>query len=158
MAYIPEDATWYLAELVEEITVGGEANNAVHVNVILLRADSPEKAFEKAMKHGKSDETTYLNPEDKLVTIHFCGLRDLLVIYEDLEDGAEILWEEYVGLSAEEMRNYIKPKERLSVFRPWDPPAVDRPNYASKEIVQEVEKFARHLRDAPEQSDAPSDS
>jgi hypothetical protein len=41
MAYIPKDAKWYIAELVMEFQIEGESRNVVHVNIVLIRADSP---------------------------------------------------------------------------------------------------------------------
>jgi len=32
MAYIPTDAQWYVAEIVEQITVEGDSRNVVHKN------------------------------------------------------------------------------------------------------------------------------
>ena len=52
MGYIPEDAKWYLADLVEEITVEGDPRNVVHTNMTLVRADSPEEAYQKAVQLG----------------------------------------------------------------------------------------------------------
>jgi hypothetical protein len=52
MGYIPEDAKWYLAEIVEEITVEEDSRNVVHRNLHLIRADSPEEAYRKAIELG----------------------------------------------------------------------------------------------------------
>ncbi|WP_127081917.1 DUF4288 domain-containing protein [Dulcicalothrix desertica] len=42
--------------------------NVVHVNIVLVRADSPEEAFDKAEELGRENEHTYLNPNHKTVT------------------------------------------------------------------------------------------
>ena len=47
MGYIPEGAKWYIAELIMECRINGEPRNIVHVNIILVRADSPQEAFQK---------------------------------------------------------------------------------------------------------------
>ena len=40
MAYIPEDAKWYLADIVLEITIEDDPRNVVHTNLVLISADS----------------------------------------------------------------------------------------------------------------------
>ena len=35
MAYIPSDAEWYIAELINEIAVEGETSNVVHRTFVL---------------------------------------------------------------------------------------------------------------------------
>ncbi len=136
MAFIPKNALWYIAEVVLEITVEGDDRNVVQVNYLLVRAQSPDEAHEKAMALGAEHQTTYLNPGHKTVTIAFLGLRNLSVVYESLEDGAELLYEEKVGVSHEALRVMICAKESLSVFRPIQ--ASSGPNYASEEIQQEA--------------------
>ena len=40
----------------KEITVEGESRNVVHTNLLLVRADSPEEAYEKALELGAEGE------------------------------------------------------------------------------------------------------
>ena len=75
MAFIPSDAKWYVAELIEEIRVEGDARNVVHRNLVLVGADSPEEAYQRALDIGSEHEATYDNLEGKKVTIAFRGLR-----------------------------------------------------------------------------------
>lgn len=89
MGYIPADATWYLAEIVEQIAVEGYPRFTVHTNTVLIRADSPEDAYTRAVELGTSHQMAYENPDGKQVTFTFRGLRELVVIHEKLEDGAE---------------------------------------------------------------------
>ena len=141
MGYVPKDAKWYIAEIVEEITVEGDPRNVVHVNFNLIRADSPEDAYEKALECGRQGETQYANPQGQLVRIRFCGLRDLNVIDYELEHGAELMFEKRVGVSVDELRRLITPKEKLEVFVPWRPPDLSKePDYASQEVLDEVER------------------
>lgn len=118
MPYIPPNAKWYLADMVEEITIEDEPNNMVHINLVLVRADFPEEAYEKALELGKESEISYLNTDGKWVRIIFRGLRGLNVIHDELEHGAELLYEEKIGLSDLDVRNLIRPKEALNVFAP----------------------------------------
>ena len=45
MAFIPADAKWYLAEIVEQISVEGDPRSVIHTNLVLVRADSPDEAY-----------------------------------------------------------------------------------------------------------------
>ncbi len=76
MACIPSDAKWYLAEIVEEIRIESEPQNTVHTNTVLVRADSPEEAYQSALALGKEGEITYTNPDGKTVNVYFRGLPD----------------------------------------------------------------------------------
>jgi hypothetical protein len=133
VAYIPSDAKWYVAELIQEITVEGDPRNVVHRNFVLIRADSPESAYNRALLLGQEGEVSYDNPAGKRVRIMFRGLSDLSVIYDELDHGAELLFEEKVGVSNEQIEKWVLPKEQLNVFRPSERP--DGPDYSSKEIM-----------------------
>ena len=135
--HIPEDATWYLAWLVQDITVEDDPRNVVHTSTRLIRADSPEEAYDKAMLLGSEEEATYENTQGKRVTITFRGLTDLNVIYEELEDGAELAFDEEVGVPEEEIGLMITEKENLTVFRNGGPP--EGPDYVDREIAEELE-------------------
>jgi len=141
MAYVPKDAKWFIAEIVEEITVQGDARNVVHLNYNLIRADSPEEAYTKALELGKGGETQYENSEGKLVSICFRGLHDLIVVYDELEHGGELMYDEKIGLSSGEVEKMIRPKDERAVFQPWEPPDFSQqPDYGAKEIIDEVER------------------
>lgn len=128
---------WYLADMVQEITVEGDSRNVIHINLKLIRAASPEEAFDKATALGRSFETTYENTEGKKVQVAFRGLRDLLGVIDDLEDGSELLYQELVGMSEQEVQNLIPPKAALAAFSVARP--VSRPNYLDKDIIAEAE-------------------
>lgn len=117
MSYIPRNAKWYLADIVLLIEVQDDIVNICHVNLTLIRADSPNEAYRLAMDLGKQSESVYQNPDNKNVTTTFVGLRDLNVIHEDLEHGSEILFEELLGLTEEETTSITRSKQELSVFR-----------------------------------------
>ena len=40
------------------------------------------------------------------------------VIYEDLEDGAEILYEELTGMDENAVAQLVRPKNKLAIFEP----------------------------------------
>ncbi len=121
-----------------KITVDGDLRNVVHQNLTLVRASTAEEAYEKALGFGKAGETSYPNPDGKAVQITFLGISDLTLVYDDLEDGAEIAFTETLGMPEDEMRELIPARDRLAVFQP--PGRSDGPDYASGEIVEEVER------------------
>jgi len=148
MAYVPKDAKWYLAELVQEIRVEDDPRNVVWRNLTLIRADSPDEAYDKALRFGHDGDTEYDNPEAKQVKIAFRGISRLDVIYDDLEDGAELLFYSQLNVSQKQIAELLCSKERLSVFQPIQP--MEGPDVASAEIIDEVEKrfgITRPIRD-----------
>jgi Domain of unknown function (DUF4288) len=90
MGFVPADAEWYLAELVQELTVEQEltvqedSRNVVWRNLTLVHAHSPDEAYEKALSLGRAGDTEYVNPSGKLVTTRFQGLSFIDVIHEKM--------------------------------------------------------------------------
>jgi|SRR5450432_269804 hypothetical protein len=117
MAYIPENAEWCVAEVVEEITVEGDARNVVHKNLILIHAHSPEEAYERTIEFGKQSETAYQNPDGKGVLIKFRGVHRLDVVDDPLERGAELIYTEEISVPEDKILELLKAEEQLSVFR-----------------------------------------
>ena len=139
MAYIPKDARWYLADVVLEHAVEGNPRNVVHVNLHLIEAGSPERAYEKAIALGQASEQLYANPDGREVRVTFRGLRDLNVIHDALEDGAELAYEESIGMSEDRLSTWLRPKEQLSVFSERrSKPEV--PNYMPDSVMKSLEE------------------
>ncbi|MEP7293014.1 MAG: DUF4288 domain-containing protein [Chloroflexota bacterium] len=120
MAFIPEDAKWYLADIVQEFQIEDEASSLVWINLILIRADSPEEAYERSLEEGNSHNSTYLNTDGKRVSSVFRGLRNLYVIIDKLEHGSELIYEEKDDLNEEQVQKLLRSKSELSVFTPRD--------------------------------------
>ena len=137
MGFIPESAKWYLAEIVEQITVEGDSGNVVHTNMVLVRADSPEEAYRKALELGSWGEQSWENTDGKLVTIRFMGLHDLNVIHDELEHGAELIYSEEIGMEEAALQRWVTPKESLGVFAPIV--RTEKPNYA--EVVKKMNQM-----------------
>src|SRR5262250_878679 len=121
MGHVSAGAKWYITELVEEITVEGDPRNVVHRNFILIRADSPEEAYQKAFKFGEQGETSYDNPQGHRVEIKFRGIADLDVIHDELEDGAELMFCSQVGLTEEELQQLRSWKSSSPQIEPRAP-------------------------------------
>jgi hypothetical protein len=139
MAFIPKGTAWYVAQVILEITVEGEVRNIVHINYLLVKAESPEEAYEKAMRLGTEHESRYLNRDKKIVSISFRGLRNLTAVYDNVDDGAELFYEEHVGVSPQALDALIRAKESLGVFRPIE--RSSGPDYASEEIWREAQEM-----------------
>jgi Domain of unknown function (DUF4288) len=116
--FIPKGTEWYIGELVEEFRAADQAENLVHVNTVLIKADSPEVAYEKALALGEVANRVFTNTDGVDVTVRFRGLRGLYPVYDRLEDGAELLYEEHEGMSDEAIATMVKPREALAVFSP----------------------------------------
>ncbi|MDY3555953.1 DUF4288 domain-containing protein [Gemmata sp. JC717] len=123
MGFIPGDARWYLADVVLEHRIDGDAENLVHVNTHLIEAGTPDVAYDKAVALGLQQEREYENSDGGRVRVLFRGLRELNVIHEPLEDGAEIMYTENVGVPEGRLREWSRPREQLGVFRPIEPRA-----------------------------------
>jgi hypothetical protein len=152
MGYIPNDARWYLADIILEHRVEGDPRNLVNIDMHLIEAESPQQAYEKAMVLGRSSRMKYRNTEGRLVRVVFRGLRELNVIHEKLEDGAELSYQQSIGVPEEELRQWITRKRKLGVFARIQP-RTEGPNTMPEEVMQMLEgmghsrhELERHLR------------
>jgi hypothetical protein len=126
--------------------VAGEHENVVHNNLILIRASSAEEAYEKAMARGHEMEETYQSSEGEIITTFFRGLSDLNIIQGELEDGAEIAYEEMLDMGEEDIKEMLQLKDDLGVFQPEEID-MDGPSYTSKDIVDEALRIINHKTD-----------
>lgn len=141
MAYIPQGAHWFVAELLLEITVQGDTRNVLHSNLTLIHAASPDEAYDKAIQLGRDAQAEYPNPASKNVRTVFRGISQLNVIYDRLEHGAELLFNERLGVSEEEIERLIPSKQSLAVFKPIEP--TRGPDYSSREILEGASHLIR---------------
>jgi len=118
MTFNPAGAKWYLAELVQELRVAGDPRNVIWRNLTLVRADSPEDAYQEALRLGRDGDTEYDNPQGNRVEVRFRGLSSLDVIHDELENGAELLFSSENSVSEERLAAILQTKESLGVFRP----------------------------------------
>jgi hypothetical protein len=137
MGFIPRGASWYIADIVLEFQIEDDPRNVVHVNTLLVEAGSPEEAYDKAVGFGKDGDTAYLNTDGKLATVRFRGLRALNVIHDDLEDGAELTYEEELAVPETVLASWLTEKSDLAVFAPI-PDREDTPNYMPDHIAREI--------------------
>lgn len=136
MGYIPDDAKWYLADIVVEHKIEDEPRNVIHINTMLVRANLPERAYARALKLGQEAEHEYKNTDGKTVQVVFRGLRDLNVIYDKLRSGAELIYQERIGQTEEQVASLISPKGELGVFEERRKPSKDKPNYMPGDVME----------------------
>jgi hypothetical protein len=118
--WIPKDMEWFLAELIQQFTFL-EGSHSIYVNTILVKATSIEQAYEKALGFGQAYNYSFTNTDQEEVRVSFRGLRDLYLIYDKLEDGAELIYEEYEEITEEEIAAMVTPKEELAAFKKHGP-------------------------------------
>lgn len=130
-----------------QIRVEDDARILVHVNTVLVRADSPEQAYDEAMRLGRDNEQEYENSDNKLVHTTFRGLRDLNVIHDELEHGAELAYSQESVHSEEEAQAFVRNHRDLAVFTERRPSC--GPKYAAKWVVDKLrEAGAEGLEDS----------
>ena len=89
-------------------------------NTVILKAKDREIAFRKAIALANSSATGKWqlldDPPGHLGRWIFEGLTRLVPIYDSLEDGAEVLWQEYTHKSLGSLRQRVRPKAKLEAF------------------------------------------
>ena len=81
-------------------------------NTRLLRARDRDEAFRKATQLGASGCPSQTNHGEW----RFVGISMLLPVYEDIEDGAELLWIDRGRMSVRSIKRLAKSKSELPVF------------------------------------------
>jgi len=110
---------WYLVEIIEKCEPADRAktNDLRRVttwgNMHLVKAKSSEEAYDKGMKIGKESEVKYINSDKIEMEWTFVGIGDLLLIHEDIEDGAELMWTNYGDISNKRAERFAKSKDEL---------------------------------------------
>ena len=110
---------WYISHEIlcaEPNDQESDEAQTVWENLILIRANSPEEAYEKAMQHGRDSEQE-IRVDGKKGYHRFLGLKDLTLVYDDLEDGAELEWHER-ELTKVQAQGLTKQKDQLHAFNP----------------------------------------
>ena len=99
------DRKWFMVEIIEkfEPVIHDDAKDLRRVttygNFHLIKADSAEEAYEKGIKVGEKSNYTFTNSDKQEMESSFIGIGELLPIYEDIEDGAELMYTDYGDIS-----------------------------------------------------------
>ena len=120
-----EKGNWYIAEIIEKCEPVKHNKEYDMRRVItwgnfhLIKADSPKLAYQKAIKIGKESEVKFINSDKIEMEYTFVGIADLIPIYDDIEDGCEIMWTDYGSISNRKSEKFVKSeKEILENFKP----------------------------------------
>jgi len=109
---------WYLVEIIQrfEPLIRNESSDLkraiTYGNYHLIKASSPSAAYDKGEKLGKEGTYTYQSHKIEMEVV-FVGIGQLLPIYEDIEDGAEILWNDFGHISQRKANRLISSKEEM---------------------------------------------
>lgn len=109
------ETRWYVAVLVVRAQVSGVAPEASlsDLQYTLIRAESPELAYVRALEVGERAETAYANSEGQQVVWRFVGLHDLHEVDDAaLSDGTEVYSRRIRG----NPDGLIVSREQLEVF------------------------------------------
>lgn len=81
-------------------------------NMVLVRAKSLNEAFRKIEKIGKQSSKPYKGGTEGVpVKWDYMGVTEMLPIYEELEDGAEVVWRERSPRTLRKLREMVGNKE-----------------------------------------------
>jgi len=138
MGYVPDDVRWFIADIVLKTRVDEDNRSVVHVNTTLIRANSAERAFIRAISLGKENEHVYENTDGKRVHVTFCGLNDLYAVQDSLKHGAELSYREEIGLNEEQVKGLVTPKDCLNAFSGFQERSPAKPNYMPKNIAEKL--------------------
>jgi hypothetical protein len=108
---------WIATEVVQFVPEGRRTTDSnrrflVWENTRLIRAKDRDEAYEKAIEIGRAG----MPGEADRGEWRFVGISVLLPIYEKLDDGAEIIWDDRGMMSARRIKSLVKKKRDLSVF------------------------------------------
>lgn len=133
---------WYLAELVLEHRVEGEPRNVVHFNTVLVEAEAPEDAWERALELGREAESVYPNTDGRPVSVRFRGVRQLHGAAEELEHGAEVQHSQRVGVPEDELVALMPARHELELFAEEPPLEDGEPNVMPQGLLEAMEEEA----------------
>ena len=122
---------WWLASYVERVVWSDEDRSNERLrcmaweNMILVRASSRDVAFRKAVKRGRLGHGVEVWSTDKKHRGRwvFEGLSMLLPVYDQLEDGSEVLWRDHSGKTIATIKRLVRRKSELEAFDDTPGPA-----------------------------------
>ena len=116
---IINNGDWFIVEIIEKYEpVSSDKNQKLRRvttwgNYHLIHADTPSKAYDKAVEIGKNSNYKFINSDKIKMKSEFLGIGDMILIHENLEDGAEIMWNDYGFISAKRSDKIAKTKKEL---------------------------------------------
>jgi hypothetical protein len=109
---------WYVGsyllrfvELAEEGNDDPERRFLSWENTVLVKADDLDEAYDKIVQIGMENSIPYKGgPEAVDVQWVFEGVTEILPIYEEIEDGAEIMWASRKPRKLKNLRKWVRKK------------------------------------------------
>lgn len=123
MAYDPNVSPtgWYvvsyLLRFVELADPGNEDPKkrfSAWENTVLVKALTLDEAFAKATKIARAEAKPYRGGEGVPVKWTFEGITNVLPVYEEIADGAEIMWESHAPRKLKTLRTWVRKKQEFS--------------------------------------------
>lgn len=117
---------WWVASYIERFEPENETSENPNrrclawENTIIINARNREEAFRKAEKTGKLGNCLESTINGRKGVWRYEGLTSLLAIYDELEDGAEILWNEHKNVTVKKVKSWVKRKNQLETFDDGD--------------------------------------
>jgi len=113
---------WYLGSYLSRFVVIGEKHNsdperkfATWENTVIVKATGLDEAFDKVEAIGIDHAEPYLGGDPGVpVQWEYLGITELLPIYEDLVDGAEIMWASNNPRKLKNLKALVKSKSQIA--------------------------------------------
>lgn len=93
-------------------TLSDDTRCLVWENTRLIRARNRDEAYRKAIRLGQAGDPS----RTKGGEWRFAGISMLLPVYENIEDGAEILWVDRGRMPIRSIKKLVRSKRNLPVF------------------------------------------
>lgn len=107
----------YLARFIENEDSSNndlEARFATWENTVIVKAEDLEEAYDKVEKIGVEHGEPYKGgKEGILVRWEYLGIVELLPIYEEIEDGSEIMWASNYPRKLKNLQGMVKSKNEF---------------------------------------------
>ena len=116
-----ETGWWVFNEVTQWVSnrkrrLSHESRFLVWVNTRILQAKDRDEAYRKALAFGRLGRPCRARGGEW----RFAGISLLFPIYEDLQDGAEILWTDRGRIPLATIKKLVKKKRHLLVFNDHD--------------------------------------
>jgi len=83
-------------------------------NTVIVKAKNIDKAYDKIEKIALLDSKPYKGGDEGVpVQWIYEGITELLPIYDDLEDGTEIMWLEHHPKKLKTLKRYVRKREEF---------------------------------------------
>ncbi|MBM4037610.1 MAG: DUF4288 domain-containing protein [Planctomycetes bacterium] len=113
---------WYVVTMVErfecydEDTANLNRRCLAWENVCLFKAKDPDAAYRKALKWGGMETSECVDSKGRKGKWKFVGIREILPMYDEFQDGAEVLWIKHANKTVRSVEAMVCTKEELAIF------------------------------------------